>query len=73
MAGRWLKWLGGGKCRPVPTSVGRTLVMGYKDYIHRGSSTLVPVSWVIEEYGIYLGIIGSRVVSWYHGQYSIGQ
>ncbi len=22
---RWLKWLGGGKCRPVPTSVGRTL------------------------------------------------
>ncbi len=23
---RWFKWLGGGKCRPVPTSVGRTLV-----------------------------------------------
>ncbi len=27
---RWLKWLGGGKCRPVLTSVGRTLSHVYK-------------------------------------------
>ncbi len=32
---RWFKWLGGGKCRPVPTSVGRTL----QSIMHNDEST----------------------------------